>query len=189
MAAVEATRFPPKGRRGVCPSIRATRYGTTTWSDYAAAVERDTMVIPIIESPEAVARIDEVLAVPGLSALLLGPVDLAAALGVPGQPDHSDVTQALKIVLKSARGHDLPAAMVVYDWRDLGHIDQWVLDGVKLFLLSLTGSISRMLQEAHLLVAERQLSVLPDHRRQARAAHGDVAPDDGSAQHDGRRNG
>jgi 2-keto-3-deoxy-L-rhamnonate aldolase RhmA len=156
IAAVQATRFPPRGRRGVCPSIRATRYGAIRWSDYAGTVERDTMVIPIVESPEAVSRIDEILAVPGVSALLLGPVDLAAALGVPGQTDHRDVSEALRIVVKSARAHDVPAAMVIYDWRDLGNLDSWILDGVRLFLLSMTGSISRMLQEARLLVAPRQ---------------------------------
>jgi len=156
IAAVEATQFPPRGRRGVCPSIRATRYGAIKWSHYAATVEWETMVIPIVESPEAVSRIDDILAVPGLSALLLGPVDLAAALGVPGQTNHKEVSEALARVVKSARAHDLPVAMVIYDWRELENLDSWILDGVKLFLLSITGSISRMLQEARRLVTPRQ---------------------------------
>lgn len=149
--AVQATRYPPEGIRGVCPNVRAAAYGGVAWSTYHAALPGQTAVIPIIEDPLGVRNIDEILQVEGLTAVLLGSVDLAAALGVPGEIEHPLVRQAMETVADRARAHGLPIAMVVYDWREFGGLETWVKDGVRLFLLSLTGSIVRMLREARSL--------------------------------------
>ncbi|OGA35436.1 MAG: hypothetical protein A3G80_15270 [Betaproteobacteria bacterium RIFCSPLOWO2_12_FULL_62_13b] len=153
LAAVRATRFPPEGIRGLCPSVRGAEYGGTTWATYSANVLDQTAVIPIIEDREGVRSIDRILAVEGLTAVLIGTVDLAASLGVPGQVTHETVCHAAETVLESARTRGIPVGMVVYDGRELKTVDTWLKNGVRLFLLSLTGSIVRMLREVRSLIS------------------------------------
>ncbi|MEM9517562.1 MAG: aldolase/citrate lyase family protein [Actinomycetota bacterium] len=79
-AVVAATRYPPDGVRGAA-SARAARWGRTT--DYRTTASDGLCVIAMIESPEAVANLDDICAVEGIDAAFVGPTDLATALG-PG---------------------------------------------------------------------------------------------------------
>lgn len=83
-AAVAACKFPPHGTRGAAMSPRAARYGAST-TQYFARANRDTVVIVSVETREAVQNLDEILTVPGLDGIFIGPMDLAVSLG------HDDV--------------------------------------------------------------------------------------------------
>ena len=80
-AAVRAIRFPPTGTRGASPSGRAGRWGTASLADYLHAAD-DVMVIAQVESMAALAMIEEIGAVPGIDAVFIGEVDLAASSGL-----------------------------------------------------------------------------------------------------------
>ena len=77
-AAVAAARFPPRGRRGGGPG-RAALYGL----DRAGALAREVTVAIQIETVAAVEALDEILAVPGLDMVFVGPNDLALSFGRP----------------------------------------------------------------------------------------------------------
>lgn len=81
LAAVAHTRFPPHGTRGYGPTVRAGRWGSDP-QGYLDAADC-SMAIPQLESPQAVAAVDDIAAVPGLGALFVGPADLAVATGLP----------------------------------------------------------------------------------------------------------
>jgi 2-keto-3-deoxy-L-rhamnonate aldolase RhmA len=91
-AAVSYTRYPPEGVRGVAGIHRSSRYGRT--SDYFKTANNDIAVILQLETPEAIDRLPEIAAVPGVDALFVGPGDLSAAMGRIGEIGHADV-QAL----------------------------------------------------------------------------------------------
>ena len=73
---VAACRYPPIGNRSFGPS-RGLLYGGP---DYVAQANETVMAIPMIETAEAVDRIDEILAVDGIDMLYLGPNDMAFAM-------------------------------------------------------------------------------------------------------------
>ncbi len=86
--AISWTKFPPAGVRG---------YGLTPVNyDYAAvtipqAIEhynQETMVVLQIETETALNRVDELLDVPGVDVVMIGPADLSVSLGVPGEFTH-----------------------------------------------------------------------------------------------------
>jgi 4-hydroxy-2-oxoheptanedioate aldolase len=77
--AVSACRYPPLGTRSYGPG-RAALYGAPDYFDNA---NDRVAVIPMIETKEAVANIDEILAVPGIDAVYVGPSDLSISLGMP----------------------------------------------------------------------------------------------------------
>ena len=84
-AAVAACKFPPHGTRGAAMSPRAARYGTST-TEYFARANHETVVIVSVETRDAMKNLDDILAVPGLDGIFIGPLDLAISLG------HKDVT-------------------------------------------------------------------------------------------------
>ncbi len=83
-AAVRACRYAPQGGRSFGPA-RVTRQ---EGDDYFGGANADVAVIPMVETVEAVANLDEILAVPGVDAIYVGPADLSVSLGlVPGNND------------------------------------------------------------------------------------------------------
>ena len=101
--AVSACRYPPVGMRGF-GAYRGFLYGG---SDYAAHANEEIVCSIQIETIDAVNRIDEILAVPGIDATMIGPADLAMSMGIPVRPDnpHPDHIAACAAVLESAQKH------------------------------------------------------------------------------------
>jgi 4-hydroxy-2-oxoheptanedioate aldolase len=77
--AVEACRYAPLGSRSFGPSLPNNRYGPT----YPSKANEEVTVIPMIETAEAIANLDEIVSVPGVDAVYIGPADLSIALGLP----------------------------------------------------------------------------------------------------------
>ena len=84
--AVSACRYPPEGQRGFGP-WRATLYGGR---DYVRHANREIACIIQIETVRAVEEIHEILSVPGIDAVMIGPTDLAMDMGLPPRADHPD---------------------------------------------------------------------------------------------------
>jgi len=75
------------GNRGICPATRAARYSYRTFVDYAEWNNRNFLVVPLIENPDAVDNIDEICALDQVHVLAFGPGDLAYAIGEGKQHD------------------------------------------------------------------------------------------------------
>ena len=89
-----AVEYPPSGRRGLSFSHRAASFGLAPAAAYLAQ-HRRTPLIGQIESREALVALPALLRSTAFDALFLGPADLAASLGHPGDPDHESVRDAL----------------------------------------------------------------------------------------------
>ena len=91
---VAATRFPPRGVRGVASATsRASGFGSN--SGYLASAHENITLIVQIESRDALDNIDAIAKVEGIDALFIGPADLAASLGHLGDPGHPEVQAAI----------------------------------------------------------------------------------------------
>lgn len=92
-AAVAATRYPPAGVRSV-GIARAQQYGMTL-QDYVQTANDRVAVVLQVEHIDAAPHMADILAVPGVDAILFGPYDLSASMGRPGQIAHPDVAAVL----------------------------------------------------------------------------------------------
>ena len=105
-AAVASTRYPPHGIRGVSGNMRANSYARV--KDYAETYRNEQCVIVQLESPKAIAAIEEIAAVDGVDALFIGPNDLAATMGLFGQPGAAQVksviAEAIVRIRKTGKG-------------------------------------------------------------------------------------
>ena len=93
-ALVRAVRYPPNGERGIGHVLgRASRWGRDR--DYFADWERRCCLLVQLESRGALDALEEIVAVNGIDGVLMGPADLAASLGHPGDLAHPAVAAAL----------------------------------------------------------------------------------------------
>jgi 4-hydroxy-2-oxoheptanedioate aldolase len=97
-AAVAATRYPPHGMRGVSGNMRANSFARI--KDYPETYQQQQCIIVQLESPKAIAAIEEIGAVDGVDAMFIGPNDLAASMGLYGKPGAPEV----KAVIADAIG-------------------------------------------------------------------------------------
>lgn len=80
-AAVSATRYPPSGSRGGCPSTRAARYTVKDWGSYIERANRSVRLIPLLEDLEAIENAEDICSIAGVDTIMFGPGDLAIAMG------------------------------------------------------------------------------------------------------------
>ena len=97
---VQACQYPPKGYRSFGP-IRASIYGG---SDYAKHADNEILKLAMIETKEALEKLDEILDTPNLDGIYIGPADLSLALGEEPGFDRSENTKAYKEILRILDG-------------------------------------------------------------------------------------
>jgi 4-hydroxy-2-oxoheptanedioate aldolase len=108
--AVAAVRYPPDGLRGVSALTRATRFGRVR--DYGRQAAAEICLLVQVETPTAIREIDAIAAVDGVDGIFIGPGDLAASMGLIGQLDHPDVTQAVEDAIRAVRACGKPCGIL-----------------------------------------------------------------------------
>jgi len=99
--AVRSVKYPPEGDRSV-GLYRAQAWGEK-FDEYKDTVNKESLVIVQIEHKQAVENIADIIAVPGIDGVMIGPYDISGSLGVTGELDHPLVKQAREKVLAAAR--------------------------------------------------------------------------------------
>lgn len=92
--AVNYVKYPPLGKRGVGLN-RAQKYGTA-FDTYQEWVKNNAVVIAQIEHIDAVNNLEDIFSVPGIDGIIVGPYDLSASMGYPGEYEREDVKKALE---------------------------------------------------------------------------------------------
>lgn len=106
---VGACRYPPTGYRSYGP-FRASLYGG---ADYPEHANESVVTMAMIETGEALENLDEMLSVPGLDAVLIGPADLGQSLGLGPDMDREEpeVLAAIDRVLEATKEHGVVPAI------------------------------------------------------------------------------
>ncbi len=110
-AAVAATRYPPRGIRGVSMAHRGNKFGRVT--DYFDRFEDELAVLVQIETRDALSRTAEITAVDGVDGVFFGPADIAADMGLLGQATHPDVWAAIGEAAKIVHAAGKPTGTLV----------------------------------------------------------------------------
>ena len=111
--AVAAVRYPPRGNRGV-GLARAQGYGAD-FVGYQEWLETESIVIVQIEHIEGVENLEEILDVEGVDGFFVGPYDLSASLGIPGQFDDPIFIKSMERIKKVGLESDKVAGIHVVE--------------------------------------------------------------------------
>jgi 4-hydroxy-2-oxoheptanedioate aldolase len=108
-ALVQACKYPPRGYRSWGP-VRASLYAGADYGDHANA---DLVVMPMIETAEALKNLDAILSVPGVDAVYVGPSDLSLSLGCTPRLDQTDapVVEAQQRIVEACKRHGVIAGI------------------------------------------------------------------------------
>ena len=112
-AVVSAMHYPPRGHRGVGLG-RAQGYGEA-FDTYRSWLAESAVLIPQIEHVDALEHVDAIAAHPAVDALFVGPYDLTASMGCPGQFDSAQYHEALSVIRTAAERHKIPAGIHVVE--------------------------------------------------------------------------
>lgn len=96
--ALSWTKFPPAGVRGYGLMAPHTDYEPHTFSGMIEHVNDNVLTVLQIESRRAVEACDEILSVPGIDAVMIGPADLSISMGVPGEFQHPVMIEAIETI-------------------------------------------------------------------------------------------
>ena len=114
--AVSYCKYPPIGHRSVAGAQPQFQFQNVPLADATRIVNAETLVIVMIETPEAVEQVDAIAAVPGVDVVLIGTNDLCAEMGIPGQYADPRIVDAYAKVIAACRKHKVhPGMGGVYD--------------------------------------------------------------------------
>lgn len=106
-------RYPPEGVRGV-GGERCVTWGLAA-TEYLQSANAETMLIPLLETRDAVQQFDAILAVAGLEAIFFGPADLSASHGYLGQWEGGDVAATIQRMRAQANARGIASGVLARD--------------------------------------------------------------------------
>ena len=124
-AVVSAAKFSPVGTRGTCRFVRSAGYGAVPGAAYFSQAQ-ETAVIIQAEGKKAVENLDEILDVPGIDVVFVGPYDLSSSLGHVGEVDHPEVIACIQSIIEKANAKGMKLGCFAdtveggKKWRDMG---------------------------------------------------------------------
>ena len=138
LAIVRASRYPPQGIRGMGSALaRASRW--QTYPDYVHEANDQVCVLVQVETATSMRNIDAIAATEGVDGVFIGPADLSASMGYPGNAAHPDVQAAIEVGIgRILRAGKAPGILATTEasarkWLDAGAL--FVAVGVDTMLL------------------------------------------------------
>lgn len=131
-AIVRYAKFPPIGKRSMTNNLPQFQMERVPGKDLAQQLNDNTLVIVMLETPEAIENADAIAAVDGVDILMIGTNDLCAEMGIPGEFNHERTVAAYQAMIDACNKHGKYAAMGgVYD-HDL--MEMYIKMGVRFML-------------------------------------------------------
>jgi len=121
--AVEWTRYPPKGVRGITGSGRASRYGRV--KDYLKNASSEICVLVQVETREALKQIEAIASVDGIDGVFIGPNDLSASFGHIGNWGHAEVQDAIQNAAQKLKNVGKAAGILTPNEEEAKKFIQW----------------------------------------------------------------
>lgn len=100
---VSNCRYPPVGHRSITGTLPQVDFESHPPGEVSPMLNDATLLVLMIETPQAVENAHEIAAVDGVDVLLIGASDLCMEMGIPGQIDHPDIVAAFAKVIDACR--------------------------------------------------------------------------------------
>lgn len=165
-ALVQAAKYSPLGSRGCTNTQPAFNFQHVPTAVQNEILNRETMLIPMIETPKAVDLVDEFLAIDGVDGILIGSNDLCSDMGIFGQYDNPIYQDAVTKIVLAGKKAGKPIGIGGIGPR-LDLLEKWFAMGAS---WSLSGADNSMLQGAMKKLGENYAAV-NERTKETRKAH------------------
>jgi 2-keto-3-deoxy-L-rhamnonate aldolase RhmA len=138
--AIEALRYPPEGKCGICPAIRAAGYSQDTWEEYMQHANQQVMFIPLLEDVDAIDNAEEIFALlkPGRDAAGLGLADISNSLlkepGEKVQWQHPYLKEASTKVMGISKKTGIPIIGMAWPKADMESVKATLAGGTRILI-------------------------------------------------------
>ena len=109
---VAYSKYTPVGQRGISTTRAHTNYNPPPLAEYLRSANQNTWTMVQLETAEAIKNAEGIAGVEGVDAVLIGPNDLSADLGTPGQVNSAGVRSAAEKVAAAGRKTGKPVGMI-----------------------------------------------------------------------------
>jgi len=125
---IQATKYYPMGQRGMATRNVHTSWGKYKGAELTARLNQETMIVLQIESKKGVENLEQLIAVPGVDAVFVGPNDLSQTLGLPGDASAPEVVKYVERTLEICRRAKMPCGVHTFD---VAGCRQWIQKGMR----------------------------------------------------------
>lgn len=108
---VDNCKYPPIGHRSVTGALPQLDFEPVPMAEATVAINDATMVVVMLETPQAVENADAIAAVDGIDVLLVGTNDLCVEMGIPGQLGDDKVVAAYEKIIAACEKHGKHAGL------------------------------------------------------------------------------
>ena len=126
--ALSWVRFPPQGKRGYGVNPTMIGYEAKGFKEIIEHLNRNTLAVVQFETVTAIENADELLSLPGLDVIMVGPADLSIALGIPGEFDHPLLISTVERLIEKCNRHGVVPGIQV---RTVAQAKAWAERGMR----------------------------------------------------------
>lgn len=108
---VDNCRYPPIGHRSVTGTLPQIDFQSLPVAEATRLINETTLLVIMLETPQAIDNVEEIAAVPGIDVLLIGTNDLCMEMGIPGQVDDPRIAEIYQRVIAACRANGLYAGL------------------------------------------------------------------------------
>lgn len=108
---VDNCRYPPVGHRSVTGTLPQIDFQSLPVGEATRLINETTLLVIMLETPQAIDNVEEIAAVPGIDVLLIGTNDLCMEMGIPGQVDDPRIAEIYQRVIAACRANGLYAGL------------------------------------------------------------------------------
>ncbi|MDL2229557.1 hypothetical protein LJC14_04825 [Treponema sp. OttesenSCG-928-L16] len=130
---IEYAKYPPMGKRGVALRRGHSAYAPYPAAEYLLRANEKTLIAVQIESPDAVARTEEIISVPGIDIAFVGPFDLSVAMGIPGDIGNEKLDCAIHAVIDTCKKKGIAAGLMQFS---IESARKWLAAGIGFMVYS-----------------------------------------------------
>jgi 2-keto-3-deoxy-L-rhamnonate aldolase RhmA len=113
---VSFCKYPPLGHRSAAGNMSQLNYQAVPQREALDVVNANTLIVIMLETPQAIENVEAIAAVPGVDVLLIGSNDLCVEMGIPSQFDNPKLAQAMERTVAACRRHGIhPGLGGIYD--------------------------------------------------------------------------
>lgn len=125
---IESAKYEPQGHRGASTAAVAARYPDLPAADYIEWANRETMVVIQIETRKGLENVEEILKVPGLDAVMIGPFDLSQSLGIPADTRDPRMEKAFRRIIGACQQNGIAPGVHLQDPEVVRY---WISQGMR----------------------------------------------------------